>query len=179
MNKIITSYQKKINKVINDKDLSKNINKLYEFLKLARNTKKNIFICGNGGSAGNANHIVNDFIYGATSRSKKKFKIESLSSNSSVITCLANDLGYDKIYSKQLESKATKGDFLIVLSGSGNSKNVISAIKVANKMKVKTMSIVGFDGGICKRISKECIHIKANDMQISEDMQLIIFHVQV
>ena len=177
MNNIIARYQKNLSRIVNDDKIHDDVAKLFKFLKVARDKKKNIFICGNGGSAGNSNHIANDFIYGASRKNKKKFKIESLSSNSSVITCLANDEGYEHVYSKQIESKATEGDFLIVLSGSGNSKNVINAIKTAKKMKIKTFCIVGFDGGKCKKISKEFIHTKINDMQISEDMQLIIFHM--
>ena len=68
-----------------------------------RGNKKNIFICGNGGSAANAMHIANDFIYGAGKNLWKRFKIEALSSNSSVITCLANDIGYENIYSEQIK----------------------------------------------------------------------------
>lgn len=140
-------------------------------------SKKNIYICGNGGSAANANHICNDLIYGISKLNKKGLNIESLCSNNSVMTCLANDTGYENIFKFQLISKAKKGDLLIVLSGSGNSKNVLKALEFANKIRMETFSILGFNGGKCKKISKNYIHVKINDMQISEDMQLLIFHI--
>ena len=93
---------------------------------------KNIFICGNGGSGGNAIHIAIDFIYGAGITNNSGLKIEALTSNQSVITCLANDLGYENIFSEQLKVKATENDILIILSGSGNSKNVLKAIEIGN-----------------------------------------------
>ena len=82
------------------------------------------------------------------------------------MTCLANDIGYDKIFSEQIKSKGSKGDLLIVLSGSGNSKNIISAIKEAHKLKMNTFGILGFNGGKCKKILNNFINYKINDMQI-------------
>ena len=146
----------------------------------------NVFICGNGGSAGNAMHIANDFHYGvgckkdiksSNTKVKAGIKMIALPSNPSIITCLANDIGYENIYSHQLKVLANPNDTLIVLSGSGNSKNVINAINEAHKIGMKTFSITAFDGGKCKELAKENIHFDINDMQIAEDTQLIIFHI--
>ena len=104
-------------------------------------------------------------------------RIEALSANQAVLTCLANDLGYEHIYSEQLKVKANKSDLLIVLSGSGNSKNVVNAIKIGNRLKMKTFAIVGFNGGKCKKLAKNNIHFNVNDMQVSEDLQLIVMHM--
>ena len=139
--------------------------------------KKSLFICGNGGSAGNANHIVNDFIYGVAMQTGKGINAISLASNPSVITCLANDINYDAIFSEQLAVHGKPGDHLLVLSGSGNSPNIINVIQAAKKMGIKSHGIIGFDGGEAKRILDNAIHIKINDMQISEDFQLIICHM--
>jgi len=103
--------------------------------------------------------------------------VESLTSNTSVITCLANDIGYENIFSEQLITKGSKNDLLLVLSGSGNSKNILKAIKTAHSLKMYTFAILGFDGGKAKKLSKNCIHIPINDMQIAEDSQLIISHI--
>ncbi len=100
-------YIDKLIKVLNQ-NKSNYINKLYTELYKSWKNKKNIFICGNGGSAGNANHIANDLIFAAGKRNKKGLKVESLSANSSVITCLANDLGYENIFSEQLKVKGSK-----------------------------------------------------------------------
>lgn len=140
-----------------------------------------VFICGNGGSAANAMHIANDFIYGvgACGLGEKipGIKVEALSSNSGILTCLANDTGYENIYSYQLDVKANPKDLLIVLSGSGNSANIINALLKAKEKKLKTFAIVGFDGGKCLLEAEKVIHFKVKDMQISEDLQLIVAHI--
>ncbi len=176
MIKDIQSYIINSKSVLNHLDENKIIRLTKTLVKYWK-SKKNIFICGNGGSAANANHICNDLIYGISKKNKKGLNIESLCSNNSVMTCLANDTGYENIFKYQLKSKAKKGDLLIVLSGSGNSKNVLEALIYANKNQINTFSILGYDGGKCKKISKNFIHINVNDMQISEDMQLVIFHM--
>lgn len=153
--------------------IPKNLDKLIVFLKLALKNRNNIFLCGNGGSASNANHVANDFLYGVSSKLKIGLNVESLSANVAVITCLANDIGYENIYSEQIKNKAKKNDILIVLSGSGNSKNIINALKVANKLNLKTFAILGYNGGKAKQIAKFPIHTQVNDMQISEDMQMV------
>ncbi len=172
----IQSYIKKSQLVLSGLDVFQVV-RLAKILKKYWKSKKNIFICGNGGRAANANHICNDLIYGISKKNKHGLNIESLCSNSSVMTCLANDTGYENIFKYQLISKAKKGDLLIVLSGSGNSNNVLKALMYANKSKINTFSILGYNGGKCKKISKDYIHIKVNDMQLSEDMQLVIFHM--
>ena len=155
-------------------------------LNLSWKNGTNVFICGNGGSAGNAMHIANDFHYGVGCKkdlqsndikNKLGIKIIALPSNPSIITCLANDIGYENIYSHQLKVLGNPNDILIVLSGSGNSKNVINAINVAHEIGIKTFAITAFDGGKCKEIAKENIHFEINDMQIAEDTQLILFHM--
>lgn len=136
-----------------------------------------VFICGNGGSAGNAIHLANDFIYGAGKNNGGGLKVEALSANSAVITCLANDIGYENIYSEQIRVKGIAGDMLIALSGSGNSPNIINAILQANAIGMKTHAILGFSGGRCKDLVKYPIHFAVNDMQIAEDLQLIVGHM--
>ena len=143
--------------------------------------RRNVFICGNGGSAANAIHIANDLHYGigACGAGKKLpgLRVEALSANSGVITCLANDTGYDNIFSHQLEVKSQRDDLLIALSGSGNSSNIIKALTTANQLGVKTFAILAFDGGHCKKVAKTPIHFAINDMQIAEDTQLVVGHL--
>jgi len=140
-------------------------------LEEARCKDKYIYLCGNGGSAGNATHIANDFLFGIGLR------VESLSANPSVLTCLANDLGYDSIYSEQIKVKGAPGDILIALSGSGNSPNIVKALETANTKNMKTFAILGFVGGRCKEVAQHSIHFAVNDMQIAEDLQLIVAHI--
>lgn len=176
MKEIIENYNKRLISVLNNfpKD---NIYKLAEELNIAWKNNRTVFLCGNGGSAGNAMHLANDFIYGAGVNYGKGLNIEALTSNSSVLTCLANDIGYENIFSQQLKAKGKKKDLLIVLSGSGNSKNVIKAIETAHELEIKTFAILGFKGGECKKIAQHPIHFPVDDMQISEDLQLIVGHM--
>lgn len=136
-----------------------------------------IYLCGNGGSAGNAIHLANDFLYGAGVLNGAGMKVEALAANPAVLTCLANDLGYDKIYSEQLKVKAKTGDILIALSGSGNSPNIVKAIEAANNMGMKSFAILGFDGGLCKTLAHYSIHFNVDDMQVAEDLQLVVGHI--
>ena len=120
-------------------EIIEQIEKLAKYFLRCWESGKNVFICGNGGSAANAIHIANDLHYGAgacgSSPSIKGLKVEALTSNSAVITCLGNDIGYENIFSHQLINKASKDDLLIVLSGSGNSQNIINASLECNLKK--------------------------------------------
>ena len=137
-----------------------------------------IYICGNGGSAANAIHMANDFTYGYC-EAHRRFNVEALSANSSVLTCLANDIGYENIYSHQVENKADKKDLLIVLSGSGNSPNIIRAVEAARNKGVSSLGILGYDGGKAKDIVNISIHTAIDDMQVAEDLQLMIAHAAI
>lgn len=139
--------------------------------------KRQVFLCGNGGSAGNAIHLANDFLYGIAKQSGGGIRVNALSANSAVITCLANDIGYDRIYSEQLSVMGNPGDLLIALSGSGNSPNIIAALEQAKTMKIKSYAILGFTGGRCKDLADVPIHFPIDDMQISEDLQLVVGHM--
>ena len=139
--------------------------------------KRQVFLCGNGGSAGNAIHLANDLLYGIAMRPGGGLRVNALSANPAVITCLANDIGYDKIYSEQLSVLANSGDMLVVLSGSGNSANIVAALEQAKVMKVKSYAILGFTGGRCKELVDVPIHFPIDDMQISEDLQLVVGHM--
>jgi D-sedoheptulose 7-phosphate isomerase len=174
----IKSYFEKLYKTL-AQDHSDKILHLYKMLSQARKQNKSIFICGNGGSAGNANHIANDLLCVVSRIQGKGVKVESLAANSSIITCIGNDLGYDNIFSEQLKNKGSPKDLLIVLSCSGNSKNIINAILLAKKMKICTFGILGFDGGKSKTILDNYINFKINDMQISEDIQMIVLNMCV
>jgi D-sedoheptulose 7-phosphate isomerase len=136
-----------------------------------------VFLCGNGGSAGNAIHLANDFLYGIAKRTGGGIHASSLSANAAVITCLANDVGYDQIYAEQLAVQGRPGDLLIVLSGSGNSPNIIAVLERAKLMGVRSSAILGYSGGKCKELADIPVHFSIDDMQISEDLQLVVGHM--
>ena len=146
---------------------------LYDCWKSGRQ----VFIAGNGGSGGNANHIANDYVYPVSKILGSGIRMHSLVENTSVLTCLANDEGYDSIFSHQLSVMGRDKDILIVLSGSGNSKNIIKALQQAKLMKIKSYAVLGFSGGEAKFLADVSIHFPIHDMQIAEDCQIILFHM--
>jgi len=176
MKTLIQAYQAALSQQIAALDVDA-IELLGQRLLECCNTRGQVFICGNGGSAGNAIHLANDFLYGIDPSGERSLKVEALPANSSVLTCLGNDIGYDKIFSHQLKVKANHGDVLIVLSGSGNSPNIIRALEQAKASAMISFAILGYDGGTAKSLADHAIHSDINDMQIAEDLQLIIGHM--
>ena len=138
---------------------------------------RQVFIFGNGGSAGNAIHLANDLIYGVAKRFGSGIRVTALPANSSVVTCLANDQGYEEVFSHQLAVLARPGDLALALSGSGNSKNIVNALKHAKAAGLQSFAILGYSGGECLGIADHPIHIPINDMQLSEDAQIVIGHM--
>ena len=175
-NIFFSDYSKKLTSVLNESDWSIVTILANDILECWKNGNQ-VFLCGNGGSSGNASHLANDFIYGIAKAKGQGLKAISLNDNNSIITCLANDVGYDSIFSEQLAVLANPNDIIIALSGSGNSANIVAAINEANSLGLKTYAILGFDGGKCKKIADHPIHFDINDMQISEDLQLIVGHM--
>jgi D-sedoheptulose 7-phosphate isomerase len=174
------SYLKRLQACFSDSNLEV-IEHLAEALLEVWIEGRNVYICGNGGSAANAIHIANDFHYGTggcgPGPQLPGIRVEALPANSGVITCLANDTGYDNIYAHQLEVKGRKGDLLIALSGSGKSSNIVRALETAKSMGINSFAILAFDGGPSKNLADKVIYFETNDMQIAEDTQLIVGHL--
>lgn len=171
-----SDYARRLQAVLSSSDWSP-VSRLAEDLYACWTAKRQVFVCGNGGSAGNAIHLANDFIYGVAKQTGFGLRIQALSANPAVMTCLANDVGYDRIFSEQLAVLANPDDLLIVLSGSGNSPNILAALQQAKAMKVKSYAILGYSGGRCKDLADVAIHFPVDDMQIAEDLQLVVGHM--
>lgn len=140
---------------------------------------RQFFVCGNGGSAGNANHVVNDLLYPVSKTLGSGIRAHSLSENPAILTCLGNDEGYENIYAYQLALMANAGDVLVVFSGSGNSPNILKVLSEAKSRGVKTYAVLGYSGGAAKALADVPIHFAIDDMQIAEDLQTIVFHMIV
>jgi D-sedoheptulose 7-phosphate isomerase len=173
---LFADYSSRLQTVLATSDWS-GVSQLADDMQVCWQEGRRVFLCGNGGSAGNAIHLANDFLYGIAKRSGGGLKALALSDNPAIITCLANDLGYDHIFSEQLAVQAQKGDLLIALSGSGNSANIVRVIEQAKSMGVKSYALLGFSGGKCKQLADVPIHFPVNDMQIVEDLQIIVGHM--
>jgi len=141
-------------------------------------TGHQVFLCGNGGSAANAIHIANDLFYGtAKNTGKPGIASHALTANQAIVLCIANDFSYEEIFAEQLRAQGRSGDILVALSGSGNSENIVRAIEAARSIGMTSIAILGYSGGKCKDMADIPIHFALDDMQISEDAQLIVGHM--
>ena len=139
--------------------------------------KRQFFIFGNGGSAGNAIHLANDYLYGISRVTGHALRVHALPANSAVLTCLANDEGYEHIFAHQLAVLAQPGDIALAFSGSGNSPNILRALETCKSRGVRSFAVLGYSGGKAKALADVPIHVAIDDMQISEDLQLVVGHM--
>lgn len=157
---------------------------IHEFLKfieiLNKCDKKNtqIYVMGNGGSAATASHLIADLVKGCCGETHR-YNATCLNDNIPIILAYANDEAYENIFIGQLKKRLKPNDIVIGISGSGNSANVVNAIKYANLCNCKTVGLVGFNGGKLKEYAQNVIHINVNDMQIVEDLHIIINHMMM
>ena len=160
-------------KKIDQESISKSI----ELIKTKFLGRNKIFTCGNGGSAYTASHYITDWNKMVNIATGSPFFGYSLCDNIGIITAFGNDISYDDIFSGQLKSIMSQEDLLIVVSGSGNSPNIINALQYANSIGAETLAIVGYDGGLAKKIAKNVCWIPSFDMQLCEDIHLMIGHM--
>lgn len=139
--------------------------------------RRQVFICGNGGSAANAVHLANDLLYGIDKPRGMGMRVQALTANTSILSCLGNDTDYSEIFSRQLRVLADPGDLLIVFSGSGNSGNIVEVLKEARKLGVESHGILGYTGGRSLSLADNPIHFAVEDMQVSEDLQIMVGHM--
>tara|TARA_A100001011_G_scaffold400579_1_gene516432 strand:+ start:2732 stop:3361 length:630 start_codon:yes stop_codon:yes gene_type:complete len=151
------------------------IDSFYDIFNSYFGSNGNIYLLGNGGSQANAHHISGDFIK-TFSLAGLKLKISCLADNVCHLTAASNDLSYDDAYSMLIDSLIERDDLLIYLSGSGNSLNLVKCARKAKRRNIKQAALTGFNGGALKEIVDYPIHIKFDDMEICEDIQLSIFH---
>ncbi len=174
--KEIENYYKKEIEVIKRVDYSK-INDIMNIIYQACENNHDIYVCGNGGSALTASHFACDFNKGVNEFADKKFNFVCLNDNIGTMLAVANDISYDDIFVYQIRGKIKRGDVLLVISGSGNSKNVVKACEYAKKIGVTTIGLTGFNGGkVSKIVDINCL-VNVFDMQIVEDVHLSIDHV--
>lgn len=180
LNKIISNhknkYQAEIFKGLHSIDENK-IEVLCNLFINSEKNKSNIFICGNGGSYSNSNHIICDMVKLLYRDTKKKIKLYPIAINSELTTAIGNDISFKKIFSENLEIYGKKNDSIVLLSCSGNSDNMIEIAKFAKKNGIKIYSITGFNGGKLCKISDFNINIKSDNYGIIEDIQSSIFHI--
>jgi D-sedoheptulose 7-phosphate isomerase len=136
-----------------------------------------IYICGNGGSWGTSNHMVNDLAKGTAVEGKQRLRVIGLGDNTSLLTAYANDCGYETVFVEPMKSLWKKGDILIAISASGNSPNVVKAVEYARENGGQVIGLIGFSGGKLKELSNFPIHFKSNNYGSVEDAQLMFSHL--
>jgi D-sedoheptulose 7-phosphate isomerase len=153
------------------------VGRLIERLKRAVDEDRQIFVFGNGGSAANASHFATDLGKGSSDKIGKRFRVLSLNDNVSWLTALGNDYAYEDVFVRQLENYARPGDFLLVLSVSGNSPNVVKGVEWAKKHGVFTAALVGGKRGRLAEIADEPIVIDSTHYGRAEDAHMAICHM--
>ncbi|MDX1737518.1 MAG: SIS domain-containing protein [Alphaproteobacteria bacterium] len=148
-----------------------------DLLEEAYINRRRVFVCGNGGSTAIANHMVCDHGKLIATETNLKPCVISLSHPTEMITAIGNDIGFDEIFSYQLQNLAQEKDVLVVISGSGSSENVVKAIKVASAMGVKTIALTAFKGGQCKELADLSLHVDVQNYGIAEDVHQSIMQM--
>lgn len=138
-----------------------------------------IYIIGNGGSASTASHMSADLCKGTSCQPHRRLRVVSLTDNMAWFSAIANDIGYEEVFTEQLRSILRPEDLLVAISASGNSPNVVGAVAFAKSLGTKTISLVGFHGGKLKETSDIALHLPSRDYGTIEDAHLILNHVLV
>jgi D-sedoheptulose 7-phosphate isomerase len=175
-NQIIKTVTESSSLILNSMNLSEKIEESINEIIKCFNTGNKIIVFGNGGSAADAQHIVAEFI-GRFQKERKSLPAISLTTDSSIITSLANDYSYDIVFSRQCESLVSKGDVVIGISTSGNSKNVEKGIKTAKSMGAVTIGLLGGDGGIINNVVDIPIVVESTNTARIQEVHRVIYHI--
>jgi D-sedoheptulose 7-phosphate isomerase len=176
----VDDYILRIKRILDDmvrSDLKNKVNDVVEILVKARSDNKAIYIMGNGGSGSTASHFVSDLSKGTICPNFPRFRAIALTDNIPSMLAWGNDSCYEDIFVEQLKNFLNPGDVVIGISGSGNSENVLRAIKYANENGGVTIGWSGFSGGKLKDLAKYPIVVPSHYMQRIEDIHLLLEHL--
>lgn len=151
--------------------------RIVPLLLRARTEHRTVFFFGNGGSASTASHFVTDISKVATRGEGRPIRCVGLTDNVPSMTALANDRDYSRIFSDQLTTLAEPGDVAVAISGSGNSPNVLEAVRTARRLGVGTIGLTGMGGGKLKDLVDVALVVPSNSMQHTEDVHVIVLHL--
>lgn len=135
-----------------------------------------LFICGNGGSASDSQHLTAELI-GRFKKNRKALKSISLNSDTSVLTCISNDFSFEEVFSRQLEGLGKENDVLFVFSTSGESKNIIKALNTAKKLNMHTTALLGKGGGEAIKLSQQSILVPSSSTARIQEMHILMVHL--
>ena len=175
VNDRLRDYAERVQKGLLSVDSSQ-LQKAYETLKWAYLNQAEVMVCGNGGSLTMREHFHCDHAKGIFYDAKLKPRVYPLTT-ASILTAIANDIGYDDVFSFQVDSKGRLGDILVAISASGNSPNIVKAIEMAKEKRMTTISFVGFNGGRAAELSDVVLWVKENNYGIVEDCHQSMMHI--
>lgn len=176
INKVIDQHLSVINQIKNDQSFINRIEHCIQKIVKAFDHKNKLLLCGNGGSASDAQHIAAE-LSGRYLKDRPALDAEALHVNSSYMTAVANDYGYDHVYVRALQAKARKGDILIVLSTSGNSLNIINAVYQAREMGLFVIGLTGSTGGKIAQLCDILLNIPSDDTPRIQEAHIMIGHI--
>lgn len=148
------------------------VGRIAQALESAEKNGKQVFVMGNGGSAATASHIATDWSKTAERSGKPVLRCMSLTDNVPFMTAIANDLGYEEVFARQLANYVQRGDVVVIISGSGNSPSVIKAAVVAKEKGALTVGMTGFSGGKLRKMVDVCLHIDSDQYGVIEDLHM-------
>ena len=169
-------YKAELFKAIETVDLER-VGRAIEMLSRARDEGRQIFVCGNGGSASNASHFVCDMVKGASFNRPSRFRIMALTDSLPTITAYSNDVSYESIFVEQMKNFAEPGDVLVAISSSGNSPNVLRAVEYANSIGCRTIAFSGRNGGQLGPMAELNIQVSHPHMGRIEDAHMMAMHM--
>ena len=173
---ILNDSLNNLQKVISDKGLILEIETITTKIIKAFKDGNKLLLCGNGGSASDAQHIAAE-LSGRFIKERKPLYAEALHVNSSYMTAVSNDYGFESTYSRMLEAIGKKGDVLIALSTSGNSENVVNAVKMANSLDMLSVGMSGATGGKIKELCQHNIIIPSSNTARIQEAHIIVGHI--
>lgn len=162
--------------ILNDIELQNTILKSVDVISESFRLGNRVMFCGNGGSAADAQHLAAE-LSGRFYKDRKALPADALHCNSSYLTAVANDYNYDSIYSRLVDGTMKKGDILIGISTSGNSRNIVSAFEVANKKNIITIGLTGKDGGLIGQLSDYLLNMPSDDTPRVQESHILIGHI--
>jgi D-sedoheptulose 7-phosphate isomerase len=174
-NSEFTNYFNRLSETLKRID-TESIERLAEMLITTRERENTIYIFGNGGSGATASHVTGDFLKGISYQMDTRFRVQCLNDNVSGMMAISNDLTYEEIFVEQLKAFLRKDDMVIGISGSGNSINVVKAMQYARSLGATTIAFCGYKGGKVREYADLLIHVPIQDMEITEDVHIIVFH---
>ena len=176
--KQISTYISSLQETLNHLPVN-SIARVVDILQEARVSGRQVFIMGNGGSASTATHFVCDLAKNTRRDDLPHFRVVGLTDNMAIFSAYANDEGYEHVFEAQLDNLLNPDDIVIAISASGNSKNVLNAMRLARQRNAVTIGFTGFDGGSLQDLVDVQVHVESQVIEHVEDIHLMLEHMIV